>query len=285
MQEIVTFLLVGLTIFQPDPKDPSNTEVGLSTKPGSTLYVKILQPDKFIIHVNREGSKLMSFSDDKGTDFSKQKDKRFGQAWLYPLSKITEDGHTCIVTIRSDQLPKTDAREIAIKANIALTCGSDQKTERLGNVALKPETTFNVGSMTIKIDKVGKPGWGDAKLNVEFSTKQNLAKIKTLEFVGPDGQKIKAHGSSSHRSGSRVFKKSYDLDKKVDSVTLVVTSFDKVESVVVPIDIRTGIGLGLLPAKAELPSGTSNIQKDQPGSLAPSKSQAEKIVSFQDKKH
>ena len=284
MAQAVTFLLIGLAIFRPDPNDPSNTEVGFGTKPGTTLYVKIQQADKFIISVNHDGSKLVSFSDGKGTDFSKQKEKGFEQGWLDRFPKIAEDGHSCIVKIRSGQLPKTDAREIVLKANIALTCGSGQKTARVEKVALKPETTFNVGSMTIKIDKVGEPDWGDAKLNVEFSTKQNLANIKSLDFFGADGQKIKTHGSSSSRMGSRIFRKSYNLDKKVDAVTLVVTYFDRVEPVVVSIDIRAGIGLGAPATKAEL-SGPSNIQKAQPNSLDPSRGQAEEAVSPLGKNH
>ncbi len=284
MQQVVTFLLIGLTIFRPDPNNPSDTEVGFGAKPGTTLYVKLLQADKFIIRVDNGASKLLSFTDGKGTDFSKQKEKKFGQGWLNRFPKIAKDGHSCIVNVRSDQLPKTDAREIVLKANIVLTCGSGQKTARVENVALKPETTFNVGSMTIRIVKVGKPDWGDAKLNVEFSTKQNLANIKSLDFLGPDGQKIKTHGSSSSRMGSRIFRKSYNLDKKVDTVTLVVTYFDKVESVVVPIDIRAGIGLGPAAATAKL-GGPSNIQKAQPSSLAPSRGQAEEAVSFLGKKH
>ncbi len=285
MQQVVTFLLIGLSIFRPDPKDPSKSELGFNAEPGTTLHIKILQPDKFIIDVDEKASKLLSFTDDRGTDFSKDIPKRFGRTWLGSSPKISKDGHSCIVEVRTTKIPKANAGQIALKANIALSCGAGEKTERVENVALKAGTTFKVGTMNIKIDKAGKPDWGNAKLSIDFSSQQDLVNIKTLEFFGPDGQKIKASPSSSISQNNRMLMKSYKLDKMVDTVTLAVTYFDKIESVVVPIDIRTGIGLRLLPARAELQSTTPYILNAQPSSLAPSKGQTKATAGVLTKKH
>ena len=263
MEQVVTFLLIGLAIFRPDPKDPSKTAVRLNgAKPGTTLYVKILQADKFIISVNRDGSKLVSFTDDRGTDFSKHIPKRFGRTWLGFSPKISKDGHSCIVEVRTTKIPKANAGQIALKANIALSCGAGEKTERVENVALKAGTTFKVGTMNIKIDKAGKPDWGNAKLSIDFSSQQDLVNIKTLEFFGPDGQKIKASPSSSISQNNRMLMKSYKLDKMVDTVTLAVTYFDKRESVVVPVSISAGIGLAQAGVQSQ---GTAELIKPVPG--------------------
>ncbi|NIA07274.1 MAG: hypothetical protein GWP14_06515 [Actinobacteria bacterium] len=247
----MTVLLIGLAIFRPDLKDPSQSEVGFGNKPGTTLHVKIMQQDKFIIDVDDKASKLLSFTDDKGTDLSKQKQKRFGQGWLASFPKIAEDGQSCIIEIRSDRLPKAEAGQITVKAQIALTCGSGEKTERVENVSLKPDITLNVGPMAIKIAKVGKPDWGNAKLNIQLSTKQNLANIKTVEFFDTDGQEIKSRQTGSMSSNNVVFMKSYNLDKKVDTATISVTYFEKVESVTVPIDIRASVGLTPVGSESE----------------------------------
>ena len=88
----LTVLLIGLAIFRPDPNDPSKSEVGYPAEPGTTLHVKILQDDKYIIGVDSKASKLVSFTDDQGTDFSKKVPERFGRTWLIgtrPFRTIT----------------------------------------------------------------------------------------------------------------------------------------------------------------------------------------------------
>ena len=112
---------------------------------------------------------------------------------------------------------------------------------------LKIGSTLTVGSMSIKIAKVGKPDWGDAKLSIQFSSKQDFAKIKSWEFLDAKGQKIEHDRSSSGSmgfAGNMTYFVSYNLGKKVESITLSLTYFDKMETLLVPIALKTGVGMG-----------------------------------------
>ena len=77
--------------------------------------------------------------------------------------------------------------------------------------------------------------------------------------VPPDGKLLViingAYGKRLARSASVL---------KIDTVTLSLTYFDKLESVIVPIDIRTAIGLGQLAAKTEPGAGRTDSKPPMP---------------------
>lgn len=238
--------LVGIKVFAPDPKKPSQSQVP-GQNPGTTLYLKIQQEDKYFVALDKAGSKLLAFTDDKGTDLSKKDTQAFGQNWLGSFPTISKDGHECLIEVGSKHTPRADAANLLLKANIVITCGSDEKTVRQENVALKAGSTISLGSMSIKIDTVGKPVWGDAQLSVRFSSNEVFAKIKHWEFLAPDGKEIehqRRSGGSTEFDGKMTYFVTYELQKKVDTVTLSLTYFDKMEALLVPIDLKSGVGMG-----------------------------------------
>ena len=105
-------------------------------------------------------------------------------------------------------------------------------------------------------DEVGEGDaqWGGAKFEVWFSSKQDFARIIKLEFFDQNGQKIDSRQTGSGTSGrgpNMTYRRLYGLQQKVDTVTVNVTYYDELESVVIPIAIRTGVGLGQVTAKTE----------------------------------
>ena len=248
--------IIGMNVYTPDPNNGSQAEIGgFVNKPGTSLYMKIAGNGKVIIGIDEKASKLTSFVDDKGTDLSKKRKVegpwgRFGHNWL-TKKKITKEGKACIVQINSQHTPQAKAQALALKADIVLSCGAGEKTVREENFALKKGSTLTVGTMELKVEEAGKPDWGDAKLSVKFSSKEDFAKIKSLEFIDGNGQKIDSRQTGSGSSGANWYSRTYSLQQKVDTATVSVTYYAELESVVVPVDIRTGVGLGQISAQAE----------------------------------
>lgn len=270
--------VIGLEVYSPSPTDPSEAEVGgFGKEPGTSLYLKISGNNRIIVAIDKNASKLLRFVDDTKRDLSKERASEgprgfgFRRSWLDDKS-ISKDGKTCIVQVSSQQTPHPKASELALKANIVLSCGASEKSEQLENIALKVGTEFKVGDMTIKIDNVEKPEWGEDALTVELSTSGDLAKIKALDFIDTNGQKIESRQTGWGRSGGRTTSKSFNLKKKADTVTLAVTYFEKVEQVKIPLDLRAGIGLAqpriqALPA-VKLPTAVPSVITVEPPSRA-----------------
>lgn len=239
--------VVGVEVFSPSKADAGQAEV-FGRRPGASVFVKIHDQAAYFLEVDKKRSELLRFADDRGTDLSKPRQgSRFGQQWLGHLTGISEGGHACVVQIASEKTPRLGAREIKLKANIAITCGSAARTGRQQAVALKPGSKLSAGPLTMTVGNVQPSDWGDVKMTVSFTSSQSLARIKELEFFAPDGKKIphKLTGSGHGGfEGHMTYSRDYDLHRKVETASIRVTYFDKVETVVVPVDITTGIGIG-----------------------------------------
>ena len=247
--------IIGLQVYTPDPDNPTEAEIGgFGNEPGTSLYLKIPGNGKVIIGIDEKASKLTSFVDDKGTDLSKKRKIKgpwgFGikHYWL-TKTRISKEGKACIVQINSQHTPQAKAQALTLKADIVLSCGAAKKTVRKENFALKTGSTLAVGTMNLKVEKAGKPEWGDAKLSVTFSSKDEFSTITSLEFLDSNGKKIDSRHVGSGSSGRNYYSRTYALQQKVDTATISVTYYAELESVTVPIDIRTALGLGQVAAK------------------------------------
>jgi len=283
--------VIGMTILRSDPIDPMQSVIGSGHDPGLSIHLRIKNEDKFFVGIEQKACKLIHFLDDKGSDLAEQDPMSFEGGWLRGFPQVAQDGHSCIVNIGSGRIPSPEAREIAIKGNIAATCGSGEQTVRKKNFALKEGNTLNVGSINLRVDNVGRLDWGDAKMEVEFSSKQDLSQIKKLDFFDLDGQKIDSERTGSAKmgfAGNMTYMHTYALKKQVDAVTLSVIYFNKVETVVIPIDIRTSVGLGqfssekfshIIRPASTTERGAAHIPQPQESSRALSRNQE---ILFQD---
>lgn len=236
--------VVGIAVVKPDPKNKYGGSAVPGMQPGVRVYFRIARDDLFIISLDKDASRLVAFTDDKGTVLGAPGKSKFMDGWL-GQSQVSEDKHSLRFEVASKKMPARQATKLKIKANIAISVGADEKTST-SPVTLKKGEAVNLGPLQVTIGKVGKPDWGDAKLAVQFKSSKSFDAIKELSFIGPDGQGIKSRQSSSSSGGfgaRMTYARTYDLDKKVEQVTLKATYFGKVEKVSVPVDVTVGVGL------------------------------------------
>ncbi len=235
---------VGISVVKPDPKNKYGGAAVFAMSPGVKVHFRIARKDLYIISLDKDASKLTAFTDDKGTVLGTPGKSKFMDGWL-GQSRVSEDGHSLGFEISSKKMPASQASRLRIKANIVISVGADEKTAT-SKATLKNGQTVKLGALQVKISKVGKPDWGDAKLAVEFTSTKSFDAIKELSFIGPDGKEIESTQSSSSSggfAGRMTYTRTYNLDKKVSQVTLKTTYFGDLRKVSVPVDVNAGVGL------------------------------------------
>lgn len=240
--------VVGIAVGKPNVSDTYADLMGLTLRPGTAVYFRIIRKDKVLIFVDETASKLASFTDDKGTVLAKPGSvDRLKNWWLGAFSEISEDGHVYHFSIVSDtKTPAPGARTLQAKAVIVLFCGSDEKTEKQKDVALKVNTKITVGPIQMTISKIWQEERGDEKLTaVTLESDKRFYPIRKLEFLGPDGKAIETlnlgEGSTS-MGGKLTYDRTFGLKSQVDKVTVRITYFAKTEKLTVPVDVNVGVG-------------------------------------------
>jgi hypothetical protein len=217
-----------------------------------------------IIEMDQGKSRLKSMKDDRGTDLTPKGDRRRAQAigWVFPA----EDGRSMRFRLQNQNaIPARGATKITAKAELALVCGSDLKTDERKDVPLQDGAAANVGPLKMKIAKVteltpepdkekeGALIFAPARLKgARMSFRLTTGKepegrymdcIRTITFLNAEGKEIRHKARSTWTYGGKAYMKEYDLARKVDSLTIRVSWFGKIETITVPVEVTAGLGL------------------------------------------
>ncbi|MFP4056634.1 MAG: hypothetical protein ACLF0G_07185 [Candidatus Brocadiia bacterium] len=238
--------VVALSLAKKDPDSKFGQSFALGQRAGTSVNVRIVHEGKTFVKVMDRASKLAAFADDKGTDLTTAEKPRFGMNRWLARSQVADDGKSCVVEIRSDAVPASGATALALKATIAIRCGSDVQTAEQKDVALEKGTAITTGPIPMKITKASKPQWGDAELSITLQSDKSFDAIKSLAFVDAQGNEIKCRKTGSTRMGfgdQFTYTREYSLEKKIDKATLRVEYYGKTEVLNVPVEATVGVGL------------------------------------------
>jgi len=213
--------------------------------PGVTLEVAVRAPGKPLLAVDEEKSRLVRFVDDKGTDLAKSASKGF----FYWVSKRSDFGDepkdACILELRTKGLPAKAAGRIEVEAEVAMrsASGSEDKEQK---VKLKKGAKITCGPVPMFLSSVDKSDFGDSEVTVQVSANEPMDAVREIEFLDAAGEPMKTEsmGSSSFGfGGKKTYSRAFGLPAKPKSVTVRVTYFAQVETVVIPIKLSLGMGL------------------------------------------
>lgn len=222
-----------------------NTELRPFNWSEGTQVVLLLQaPGGGLLDFDDDASKLETFADDKGTDLLKaEKDARFGRKPGFGhFNKVSKDGKASMVTLESTRLPAAGASELKLAGKLVFRSATTKKTYEQKGVALKAETAIDFEQVPMKVQKVGKPKWGNDPLAVTLETTADPMCIAELKFVGADGKEIKSRMRSRMHSGN-TFRHTYNLKKKADKVTIEIDYWTDMKKVEVPFSVAATLGL------------------------------------------
>jgi hypothetical protein len=234
----------GLSIYKPKPEDRTR---GFYFGPSTTVQAVISVPDKAILTLDQKASKLTSFTDDKKTNLYKTVAFGFSQPWVSPYySPLSKDRKSIAVNFQGNQAPATGANKILIKGSVAVICGKDEKTAEKKDLEFKKGTKAKFGPLELEITT---PYPGAPNLTFVFTSDKPI--IKDVKFTDPDGKAVNAStGFGGIAPPGGKIRTVYYLNtpfgkkpEKLEKVTIKLTYYDKTETVKVPIDLSTGIGL------------------------------------------
>jgi len=234
--------VVGLEVMKPDPSDKFGNALVMGRPAGTTITLKIAALDKHFISLDEDATDVTACSDDKGTNLTEDRaGGREGFDWSFDLS---DDAPAALFGIRCPAVPAPGAREVSLEGTVGIKCGSAEKTVEQKDFALKVGSELTVGPAPMKIEKI-EGAWGESKMQVTLSGTTNPETIKELVFLGAAGKVIEHRVTMTGcwgNPGQMSYKRTYALAEKVDTVTVRVSYFAKVETLTVPLHLKVGVG-------------------------------------------
>jgi len=237
--------VTGLRVITPSTDTKNNFNGALMAPPGVAVEVRLTPPYGKVININQNASKVDSFTDDKGTDLlAVQSDNPFSKPGFGIMD--SSKGAYATVDIQAAGLPAKGATVLNISGKVVLEIATGTNLFTVDNVEMKTNSAFTIGDLPIMISNVetNRNSWmaKDYKYHVTFSSLRDMGNISKLEFFDLQGNKIGA-SKSSWGGGPLGYMIEYNIKQNVDRVKIVATCWQGLETVEVPISVKTGLGL------------------------------------------
>lgn len=216
--------------------------------PGVTVLLKLTAPEGNIVGINIGESKLVSFTDDRGTDLSVRSANGgpgnepgfYAQLGFGPL---VDGKPSAIIRVTAPNQPARGATGFSITGKVTVQTASHTNQFVAEKVALTSGTVFGLGELKLTICDVRSK---DGKCEVWLQSSQDLTSLAGLEFYDAQGQKIESRAFSSYQHTSETEKKwtlSFQLQKSAAVAKIAATCWTDLKTVEVPIAVKTGVGL------------------------------------------
>ena len=230
----------GVRVVAPGPEGRSDLRA-FSWSQGVTVALLVTAPQKNIIGVLKDSSKISSFTDDKGTDLIGSETEKAEFSTWFSSDKTAEK--SVLVEANAPGLPAKSATSLNLSGMIAVQTASQTTNIAAENVELKVGSEFSLGLIKFSISGVRLQG---TDLVVTLQAKQDLAAISRVEFYDTDGTKIDSHRYSSSSfgfMGSTTYTWDYSLKKHLDKAKISAVVWTDLKTIEVPVSVKTGVGL------------------------------------------
>lgn len=187
-----------------------------------------------IIAFDDDASALEELTDSTGKNL-------LDDASIWPFPKLTKDGKAVIVEMKTRGIPAAGATEIHAKGKLALTTATGSKPVKVSNVTLANDKTFKLGTGVVTLSEVEA---SEGQTTVTFKGPLPVfAAIRGMKFLDAKGQPIETSSGGSGRMND-VAMASYRLSTAAKAVTIEIDQWQGMKPVVVPFDVKAGLGLG-----------------------------------------
>ena len=211
---------------------------------GTTLAFLVVMPNGGLIDLDEDASKVNAFTDNTGKNLLEK--RQFGEPGFGDFLEISEDGKACMIDIEGGGIPSKGAMGIKASGTLAFKTATQKKDFMQKDVPFIVGSKINAGFVSFEIAEVGKPEWGDAQLEINLKTQQDISAVAEIKFLDATGQEIESNLSSwgSMGFGNRMtYQQSYTLAEKVNGGTILVSIWTDMKTQTIPFNINTGLGL------------------------------------------
>jgi hypothetical protein len=192
---------------------------------------------------------LSTFSDDRGTDFGfGVRPKTFPSNQHSPVA-LTFDRQRCIIKLYSTEVPAQGASELRIKGTLPVRVGRGEKIDTQKEVVFRLGRTVEAGGMKLTIASLSEPyarSGVTEGLAIAFTSETPLTRLKSIEFLDEKGGVIpfkEEKRDVTANEDSKLAGLRGTLSSRPKSASVRVTTFEKVDSVDVPLDMTVKVGL------------------------------------------
>jgi hypothetical protein len=273
--------LISLSLSKQPPNVGSkafSTRPDLMFKPfgGTVARFMITAPDdKRMLNIYPASIHVTEFADDTGAQLKTTLVNRdtfyantpaayinlIPSAFATNFRAFSEDGKLAVVTVALDDAPKPKATRVLIRGELKATIGENPQTAEQKDFALTSGSQIQLGKFYLAVKGLRATGasneQGETSVGISFETDQWPDYIRSIELIDPDGKKIPVTLSWPRRPVAEQFggtepsaeasRPPYRLDgtiyRDVQKCTIRVTYLDRVETMAVPFEMTSGVGL------------------------------------------
>ena len=238
--EKVTIRPAGVTLLweQGDEKSFEHLSVLNSQEPVA-LALYLSGNEKKIVLIDRDKSKLATFTDDQGTEIE-------GKIGHFP--RIAKDGSAAFVEVRGEKAVSPKAEALLAKGQFKVAVASKTEVKRSKVVSAKKGSKVELAEdLVFEITKTGKPDWGDDPFALTLKIQRDISEVAMFRFYDEEGKQIESRGTGSGRGGflgKVTVTRDFNLKRKAAKLILEVDRWTDLEKIAVPFDVKVGIGGG-----------------------------------------
>ena len=157
----VTVEVVGISIGKTLPRDPAAEQSAFmpmigSGQPGTRFHLSVVDPERQIVSLDHEKSKITACTDDAGGNLIKEALGRQSGFSPFPL-QVRPDRHFGLLEVSQPLTPTAGATRIHLQGEVVVECGSGEKTADQADVPLKSAGQITAGPVPFKIGPTNKP--------------------------------------------------------------------------------------------------------------------------------
>jgi hypothetical protein len=193
-----------------------------------------MPPDTALIEIDRDGSRIDAFTDDKGRNLLEE-----GRFSAPP--KLSDDRSAALVEVSVRTRPSAGASSVCVQGTIAMTMASAAKATRVSNVRLETGRSIKLGAGSVIVKRANVT---DEGIELVFALPQAvLPAIKDIRFFDSKGAPL-----DSVRTGSGVINDSAQIEltlkSKATAVAIDFNLWQNLRPVKTTFNVTAGLGFG-----------------------------------------
>jgi hypothetical protein len=186
-------------------------------------------PEREPLSVDIQKSKLLSLTDDKGTNLAEQDGK---VRWVNP-GILARQKDVALIYVTGHRTPARGAKSVRLVADLVIRCGKGSKVATMEGFKLEVGAKTKVGPVEVLV-------------GADLMLRHEAEQVRKIEIVDQAGTPLhESTGRGSSDSGKLVWSKRYPLRPASTAVTIKVEAIESFDDVSVPINLEIGVAGGI----------------------------------------
>lgn len=248
----------GISVYKELPKTEPNRRGMFFTQArssGTTLSFLLSNEieERTLIRLDEEESSLVSMTDSQKKSLLKQKSGLLGSMGMFgagpnPVSSSNEDplGDWIAVDFYAPELPSKGSQFVDIQGKIVVVSGTGEKDTEFKDISLDGKGSFTASGTKVTVKKSDQSFFGgEMKMLIEVTTKGRLDSVFAYTFLNEKGEEIEFQEAGQMWGGigkNFTITENFALSEKVDKLTIVVSEYETLETLEVPVRAKVDLG-------------------------------------------